>query len=142
VVFSLITIGVKLEHYVSKLSAEGKLQQSVILDAIGSTAAECVADFVNKRINEKAIESGYDYTNRFSPGYCIWDIDDQKLFFDLLPAKSIGVILSQTQMMNPRKSITFAVNLGSKNKMDMDIGKRNCKTCTKTDCKYRYKKIV
>jgi hypothetical protein len=139
VALALATIGPKLEARASQLSTNGKLQRAIVLDAIGSSSAESVADFVNEEINEKAKESGYDYTHRFSPGYCIWDISDQRLFFDVLSAEKAGVRLNQSMMMIPRKSVTFAVNFGYKETMDMDLGKKNCERCDRMECKYRRK---
>jgi len=141
VVFSLTSIGSKLEDRVSKLSAGGKLERSVVLDAIGSSTVESAADFVNEKINQRAEELGYDYTHRFSPGYCIWDISDQKLFFDTLPADQVGVKLTRSMMMAPRKSVTFSINFGYKETMDMSLGQRDCGTCSKADCKYRGKRM-
>jgi hypothetical protein len=142
VVFSLVTIGLKLEEKVSKLSASSKLERSVVLDAIGSAAVESVAAFVNEMVNKRAEKLSFDHTYRYSPGYCTWDISDQQLFFDLIPAAQIGVKLTQSLMMVPRKSITFAVNFGYKNEMDMGLGQRNCTTCGKVDCKYKIQRMV
>ena len=141
IALSLTTIGSKLEERVSQLSAMGHLERSVVLDAIGSAAMESVANFLNEIINQRAEELGYDYTCRFSPGYCFWDISDQRLFFDLLPADQIGVKLTQSMMMVPRKSVTFAVNLGRKKTLDMGLGQRDCGTCNKADCRYRRQEI-
>lgn len=142
VAFALATIGPKIENRVAQLSANGKLQRSVILDAIGSSSTESVADFVNEKINVKAKELRYDFTHRFSPGYCIWNISDQRLFFDILPAEKVGAQLNQSMMMIPRKSVTFAVNLGYRKRMNMELGKKNCETCDRVECKHRREGIA
>lgn len=136
VAFCVVTIGLKLEQKVSKLTKQGKFERSVILDAIGSSTVEQIANFVNEKINNEARKRNYDYTKRFSPGYCTYDLNDQKLIFRKVPAEKINVTLTESMMMSPRKSISFAVNFGFKEEMDMNIGIRTCDYCDKINCKF------
>jgi len=139
VAFSVLTIGQGLEQKVSKLGSQGKLERSVILDAIGSNAAEEVANCVNSKINEMALERKYSYSNRFSPGYCTWDLHDQSLIFERIQTDRINVSLTKSYMMIPRKSISFGVNIGLKEELDMNLGIRTCESCEKLKCKFKKK---
>jgi len=47
---------------------------------------------------------------RFAPGYKGWDVSGQKLIFSVLPAAEIGVRLTESFMMIPRKSYSFRIN--------------------------------
>jgi cobalamin-dependent methionine synthase I len=136
VAFCVTTIGPGLERWVAELVECGKMERSVVLDALGSGAAEGAADFVNKEINEAARSRNMAFTRRFSPGYCTWDITDQRLMFDLVPAERIRVRLTESLMMLPLKSVSFAVNVGLKDELDMDTGVRTCGSCDRINCKY------
>jgi len=137
-ILAICTIGIELETRISKLMDEGNLAQGVILDSIASEAAEETASIVDQQIKVKLEKEfkGKDFTYRFSPGYCQWTLaKGQKIIFRLLPAEEIDVKLSSSMMMIPRKSVSFAVNIGDN--VDKELGIRECETCNKIDCAYR-----
>ena len=133
--FCVCTIGAALETEVTKLSSGGELLKAVVLDSIGSVAAEAVADYIDKKIGEDASREGLKTSCRASPGYGDWDVREQGAIFRLLPAERIGVRLSETFMMIPRKSISFAVHIASKPAMLRS--ESSCRACGRTDCPYR-----
>jgi hypothetical protein len=56
------------------------------------------------------------------------------ILFDLLPAREIGVQLTESCLMLPRKSVSFAVGLGS----EMQADATACDLCSKRDhCRWR-----
>ena len=128
----LVTIGNHLEEMVCRLAEDGLILQATVLDAIGSVAAEKVADFVQGRIGEVARAQGLCISQRFSPGYCDWDVGQQKMVFRAVNGASMGVRLTEGCLMLPRKSISGIIGIGP--------GKGNvenynpCKTCNKRDC--------
>lgn len=73
---------------------------------------------------------------RFSPGYGEWTLaSGQKTIFSFLPAHPVGVSLSDTFLMNPLKSISFAVKLSTSNAGELQMPK--CTLCDKNDCLFR-----
>ncbi|MHA1220734.1 MAG: vitamin B12 dependent-methionine synthase activation domain-containing protein [Candidatus Heimdallarchaeota archaeon] len=137
-VLVVCTIGKRLEDESSKYIAKGQLSQGVILDAIASHAAEQVAEYANDHIITEIKEMYQDkqFTVRFSPGYCQWTIEEgQELIFSMLPTQEIGIQLSNSYMMIPRKSISFAMNIGTK--VDKKLGLRECETCNLKNCSFR-----
>ncbi len=137
-ILAICTISNKLEDEITLLLRKGEFSKGVILDAIASHATEIVAEKVNEEIinDNKPIFEGKKFTKRFSPGYCRWTIEDgQKVIFDLLPAEKIGIKLSDSMMMIPRKSISFAINVGEI--IDENLGISECETCTLENCSYR-----
>lgn len=137
-IFAVCSISKALEGKISKLMDEGELAQGVILDAIASHAAEETASQLTKIILEENKEILHEkkYTSRFSPGYCRWSVEDgQKLIFSLLPVETIKVKLSPSFMMIPRKSVSFAINIGKR--VEKDLGIKECDTCDLDDCDYR-----
>jgi len=135
IALGLCTIGDELENKVSQLNQQGKLAQAVILDAMGSVAAESAADFLNLQACQWCQKRGLGSSQRFSPGYGDWPLEGQKFIFSLLPAERIRVKLNPSCMMIPRKSVSFAIKIGEEFKSLKT--KRICETCNLKDCRYR-----
>ena len=135
VVFCICTIGKSLEKQVERLTNQGELTRAVILDAIGSVAAESAAEHINRVIVDEAKKKKLYCSNRFSPGYGGWKLEAQRFIFDLLPAEKIGVRLNRSFMMIPRKSVSFAINL-SRNRFK-DENSDPCKICGLKECRFK-----
>jgi len=135
VALCICTIGPSLEKNVSALMKEGSLLEGVVLDALGSEAAEEVANYANTEICREISQLRLFPSRRFSPGYGKWDIEEQRLIFSLLPGESIGVQLNPSCMMVPRKSISFAVNLLPH--PDPRLKKSPCHFCQLPNCPYK-----
>jgi hypothetical protein len=135
VAFCVCTIGPKLEERVTALTKEGDMLAAVVLDAIGSAAAEAVARYANDRIDEMAADVGLKTSCRASPGYGDWDVREQKNLFELVPAGKIGVSLTESSMMVPRKSISFALHI-SENPVRLR-SEGSCRNCDMETCPYR-----
>jgi hypothetical protein len=134
-VVAVCTIGPALEHRVSELADSGDAARALILDAIGSAAAEEAADQSNRLICEMAAPTDFSPDRRRSPGYGKWDIREQKAIFSYLNPEDIGVTLSPSCMMTPRKSISYVVPLEG-GKPGAGAGRR-CSRCGLEDCPYR-----
>jgi hypothetical protein len=135
VALAICTIGTELPDLAKKFMKGGRLVEGVLFDAIGSVAAEAVASEINIMINQRAKDLSLQVSERFSPGYCDWEISDQQLFFHKLNAKQIHVALTDAFIMVPVKSICFAVNMGD-NVLDSRWQNR-CMYCNKKDCSHR-----
>jgi len=130
-VFAL-TIGNHLEELVAHLAESKVIVQAAVLDAIGSGAAEKVADFVQNRIGDVVRAQGFCVSRRFSPGYCDWDISQQEMVFRAMNGDSAGVRLTERYLMLPRKSISGIIGIGTRSS---NVENYNpCKTCRKRDC--------
>jgi hypothetical protein len=135
VAFCICTIGPGIEREVTSLSEGGELLRAVVLDSVGSVAAEAVAEVLDQQIHEIAAAEGLKTSCRASPGYGDWDIREQEAIFLLLPAESIGVKLSESFMMIPRKSVSFAVDISEK---PVRMRSENsCRNCDRIDCRFR-----
>jgi hypothetical protein len=110
VAICICTIGPELEQEVKELMEKNEMTRALILDALGSEAAEEVAIQSDRILAEKAREMNLWPSKRFSPGYGKWDIKEQRFIFRMLPAADIGVRLTESCMMIPRKSISFRIN--------------------------------
>ena len=128
----VLTIGGYLEELVAYLSTKGMVLQATVLDAVGSGAVEKLAGEIETEIRLEAAADGMVVSRRFSPGYCDWDISQQKRFFELLDGNTAGVSLTENMLMMPRKSISGIIGIGLPGR---DIEKYNpCLICQKKDC--------
>jgi len=132
IVVFLTTIGGELETKVRKLAEDGSVVHAYVLDAVGSIAAEQAASHVETVAAEMARADGLVASRRFSPGYCDWNITQQRSLFRLAKADSIGVSLTELGLMLPRKSVSGIIGLGSSGS---GVETYNpCLDCTRKDC--------
>ena len=129
------SIGLPLENRVAELLEEGELLRGYILDAIGSTAANAAAAYLRDRIKELAKSEGAEITIRCSPGYCDWDIAEQRVLFEVMDSAKTGVELSNDCLMTPRKSVSGLIGVGWGDKERIRLAP--CHLCTKRDCPSR-----
>jgi hypothetical protein len=142
------TAGASIEARVSELSAAGDLTRAVLLDAAGSAAAEEVADRLGGLIAESVTAEPPDVLQRasaarevpavscrLSPGYGKWKLEAQPALFARLPHAELGITLTPTLLMVPRKSISFAMWLGAREPIGFGLG--GCAQCQLERCRYR-----
>lgn len=135
VAFCVCTIGPALEREVTRLGDNDDLLSAFVLDAVGSVAAEATAGYMDERIQEEAARDGLRTSCRASPGYGDWDIREQASIFQLVPAGRIGVKLTGSMMMVPRKSVSFAIHIDEKPARLRS--ENSCANCDRTDCPFR-----
>ena len=132
VVVFVLTIGNHLEEMVCQLAEDRLVLQASVLDAIGSVAVEKAADFVQDRISEVASVKGLCTSRRFSPGYCDWNVGQQKMLFWALSGDTVGIRLTGKCLMILQKSISGIIGIGPRNG---NIENYNpCNTCKKQAC--------
>ncbi len=128
----VVTIGKYLEDTAWQLSRDGLILQATVLDAVGSDAVEKAADRVQDKIREAARSDGLVISRRFSPGYCDWNIGQQRMIFHALTGHALGVRLTGECLMIPQKSISGIVGIGSPSS---NVENYNpCQFCNKEDC--------
>jgi hypothetical protein len=128
----LVTIGKYLEDTAFQLAKDGLILQATVLDAIGSDAVEKVADFVQDRIKEIAESQGLVTSQRFSPGYCDWNVGQQRMLFYALTGNTLGIRLTGECLMIPQKSISGIIGIGPS--IDNVENYNPCKTCKRQNC--------
>lgn len=100
------TCGIAPDRLVMRY-ANTQPSKSVIIDSIGSAAVE---DWCNK-INDEMSLSGKTKP-RFSCGYGDFKLTEQKNILEFLDAyRKIGISLSDSLLMTPKKSVTAIVGL-------------------------------
>jgi hypothetical protein len=128
------TIGPALEERVSALFTAGNSLRALALDGAGIAALGQISQAVGEWICAEAETLGLRVGMRTSPGQEGWPLEQQLVLFDLLPAQEIGVRLTESCLMLPRKSVSFAVGLGT----EMQADATACDYCSKRDrCRWR-----
>ena len=124
------TIGEALENRVKDHFEAGRYLQGLLLDAAGSVAADAVADLVERSCAREGPSA------RFSPGYCMWRLDNQRALLALLDTAAIGLRLLPSLLMHPLKSVSGIVVRGRAME-DLEVPAEECSQCDATGCARR-----
>jgi cobalamin-dependent methionine synthase I len=104
---------------------------------MGSTVIESMVDKFHKSMEKRYRAKGGRVTLRFSPGYCDWHITEQEKLFRALDSNHLDVELTDSCLMQPRKSISgiFGVLPSSINPPAPPYNP--CSKCKKKNCPSR-----
>lgn len=122
-------IGVKSRHFMN----ERDLLAGYIYDVIGSEVVESAADLMQADLEQEAVHSGLRITNRYSPGYCGWDVVEQHKLFSFFPNNYCRISLTASALMDPVKSVSGIIGIGENVKRN----RYTCNMCDMDDCIYR-----
>ena len=127
------TAGPEIGEWSKQLMSEGETLKGYIIDVVGSEIVESAMDSIQNSLEEEMKHQGLFITNRYSPGYCGWNVSEQQKLFTFFPDGFCGVKLSDTSLMYPIKSVSGIIGIGK------DVEKNNypCKLCDDKNCIYR-----
>lgn len=91
---------------------KGESLKAYIMDTVGTVVVEKAMNRIATELEREAAQSGWQCTNRYSPGYCGWRVDEQQKLWSLLPAGYCGITLNAASLMTPVKSISGMIGLG------------------------------
>ena len=128
------TVGIEIETEITRRFSDGNYTSAILLDAAATSAIEQAADAVENSIKQKFSKDGFKTRWRFSPGYGDFPLEDQPQIFELSCASKIGICLTESMMLEPRKSITALVGLYRSSEKIMGQASRLCEICSKIDC--------
>lgn len=129
------TAGEEIGRRSRKNMKKGDLLEGYIFDVIGSEAVEAVADLMQNDLEADLALSGRKMTNRFSPGYCGWNVSEQHKLFGLIPENYCGIRLTESALMDPIKSVSGIIGIGE----NVKRVPYTCNLCDMKDCMYRRK---
>jgi hypothetical protein len=130
----ICTIGPALEHAASAQFTDDPAA-SVAMDALGSAAVHQLATLACDRVAAQMTASAWQTTVPLSPGAAGWPARaGQRQLFALIDAAAVGVVLSPSGMMLPRKSTSLVIGIGP----DVVSAGSVCDLCGLRDaCRYR-----
>jgi len=106
------TIGPKLEKQVTNFFKQNEPLRGVLLDGVGSAAVDSLTEEVCKFMTAEASSRGYQASSPISPGMPGLPITEQWQLFNIVPAREIGVSLTSSGIMVPRKSASMVIGIG------------------------------
>jgi hypothetical protein len=108
----LCTIGSRLEKQVTDYSKSGETMRGMILDGIGSTAVDMVTPEVLRRLASEVSSRGYEISSPVNPGMPGFPLTEQWNLLGLVKADEIGVSLTASGVLVPRKSASMVMGIG------------------------------
>jgi hypothetical protein len=130
----LVTIGNVIEEEITSRTSQNRSSDAYILDAMGSVLVEDMATKFHRRMKKKFQTEDKAVTIRLSPGYCDWLLEEQKKIFSLLDTDKIGVELTDSYLMKPRKSISGIFGIMPSTFRQNYTPYNPCSECEKIDC--------
>lgn len=101
-----------------KLYQQTDALKALIYDACGSAFVEAICDDLSYQFET---ETSLYTTSRFSPGYGDLALEEQKQFYSLLSLEKLGVELTDSYLMIPRKTVTALIGLSVKKKQKREF---------------------
>ena len=135
-VFGVVSIGNALEDKTSEFFTHKEYSRGLALDAVGTVAIRYLSRHVRSIICQEAKEKHLKTSKHFTPGTTGWDISQQKNIFEIIPADKIGVKLTNSYMMIPKKSLSWAIGVG-KNIIKSSKDDDSCQICQAINCQFR-----
>ena len=111
---SVATIGPALGREVSELQRAGKGLTSYLLDTAGVLALGAVGASLRCLVEETAAAQRWGVSEALAPGSLVgWQVRGQRELCSLLPLDAIGVRLNEHCVLEPHKSFSVVIGLGS-----------------------------
>jgi len=133
---AVCTIGPALERQASDYFSQGESLRGLLLDGIGSAAVGALGSETCQTIGREASVRGYQAGSPISPGSPRFPVSEQWELFRMAPAQDIGVRLSESGLMIPRKSLSMIIGLGPQ--MGTWTATESCDHCNLSrTCRYR-----
>lgn len=128
------TLGINVDSKIAYYS-RSNITKALIMDACATTAIENLCDEIQSEIMNSALENNLHITNRYSPGYGDFSIHNQSDILNVLDAyKKIGLSVTESSIMLPRKSVTALIGLSEIANLK---SKDKCKNCNNANCTFR-----
>lgn len=113
-----------------------------VLDTVASEAADTLATRIGEQVQVQARQSGAASPESaalpYSPGYCGWHVSGQAaLFRELAPEPHVGVVLNDSFLMQPLKSVSGVVVVGPPAIHDIVTDFDCCDRCASRQCQDR-----
>lgn len=106
------TAGEEFEKWLREEARSGDILREFIAANIGSEIAEAANRAFCAAFETNCAPQGLHIGNPYSPGYCGWNITDQRTLFSMLPPAPCGVRLNDSCLMTPIKSVSGIIPVG------------------------------
>jgi hypothetical protein len=124
-----------MDKEITRLFNEKQTMAATVLDTIGSIAINQILNQLRTDVTLAAEKMGLQSTRHYAPGYCDWELEQQRILFPVLEYIELGVKLNEACMMIPRKSVSGVIGIGRIDKNKKAPCGIFCKKST--TCEYR-----
>lgn len=128
-----MSLGPEVDRIIEE-ARERRETAGFVYDQAASRLAEYAAEQVSALVRRN-LPDPLGATERYSPGYCDWHLSEQKKLFGLLPPRPLGILLSRSCLMYPRKSISGVMGVGPA--FVTQIYGNACIDCLHSTCRHR-----
>jgi hypothetical protein len=134
VIFFAATLGTDVDRMLNRY-LKLNIAKAAVFQATAAAAIEGYCNECQKKIEDEMQREGLFVRPRFSPGYGDLPLNIQGQFLEVLNTKkTIGVFLSEGDIMLPEKSVSAIMGLSTRNSRCVIEG---CEACTNVGCAYR-----
>jgi hypothetical protein len=130
------TAGEGVSKWSKELMSEGDLMKGYVVDVVGSEIVDKAMDKIQNILESDMKKNGLGITDRYSPGYCDWQVSEQHKLFSFFPDNFCNIRLSETSLMYPIKSVSGIIGIGK----NAEKKGYTCDFCKIKDCIYRQKR--
>lgn len=129
-----VTLGTGVETLLLRTGVQN-MADSLVMDAAASCTVENVCDNLEADLRSRVQAEGHYLTGRFSPGYGDLPLSAQAALLRAVNARSIGLGLTGTNLLVPRKSVTALLGV-SKTPVSKKLS--GCTICAlRESCRFR-----
>ncbi len=137
VVFFAATLGTGVDRLLHKY-LKLQVSKAVVIQATAAAAIEAYCNQCQKELEVRCAEEGLFVRPRYSPGYGDLALSVQQYFLQVLQAqKTVGIVLTEGDIMLPEKSVTAMMGLSP---VKTGCHREGCEICGNTGCVYRRNK--
>ncbi|HEX2920709.1 MAG TPA: vitamin B12 dependent-methionine synthase activation domain-containing protein [Bacteroidales bacterium] len=129
-IFFLCTAGPLIGERSSAALRDKDPLKGYVLDIAGTEIVERAADLMQDFLSKAMLVSGLKITNRYSPGYCGWDVAEQLKLFSFFEENFCGVKLTPSALMQPVKSVSGIIGAG----VNVKRASYKCRLCDMRNC--------
>lgn len=122
------TAGREYNEYIHKFKKNGDILTEFVADSVGSVLAELAVSRIVPELERQI--PGLQHSLPYSPGYCAWNVSQQKLLFSMFPNDPCGIHLSDSCLMFPEKSVSGFMAIGK----DLVPQPYRCEICQNRKC--------
>lgn len=134
VILFAATLGAEVDVLLHKYTLL-QMSKAVTMQAAATAMIEEYCDEANQTLMAEYEKKGLYLRPRFSPGYGDFPLECQKDITAVLETpKRVGIMLTDSLLMTPSKSVTAVMGVSEKPRR---CEVKGCEACGKTDCAFR-----
>jgi hypothetical protein len=134
IIVFVCTAGKQLCDYI-KEEYKTDILKGFLIESLANVVVETAMDRMQEMMRKEYGMQHLLVSNRYSPGYCNWNVAGQHKLFKILPENFCGISLTASALMQPIKSISGFIGVGE----NITYNHYKCKYCTQKQCIYKSK---